>query len=888
MADQDLWVTLQHLNLGSERTPLRLSSEATNQRDAEHRLSLIVKGLHSSQNPAGIKVMMPKIWKLEGRITSGINEDGSVQFFFKQEHQLLTILDNGPWTYKDWLVVVDRWTRRTYPDYLRIIRFWVKILNLPDDSRNDRVVSEVGGVLGHVDEIHIQQPTSEQAGEVWVRVPIDISAKLTFASLNHLASGCNVQIPEPEQLQVLAPAQNPAPEGTLANENQLVDSSRTPTEVADDTMGETVGSNLNMDISDQQVHDGVPGESMNFMHPDSLTDRINLTFAVREVDAASAQGLRNPLTIPYLKDINRKYKIDILFLVETKNKDNYVQQLGKELLFDHHFLVSPDGLSGGLAIFWKDSVQCEFLDSPTLHYTDMYISEGSITFCLSYVYGNPERKPRQQLWNRMMALAQAGLYQRKPRLVLGDFNEIKSNEEKIGGANRPDWQLANFQRMINISGLQEFRTFGGPYTWIGNRSCGTIKSKLDRVLASADWQEQYPKAKVQLLDWCGSDHKPLLLQTEDNKWRGKKLFRYDNRWRNNIEVHKLIQSIWRQQCAHISPQNFAESLKRCRNGLSQWKSEHNQNSRKKIQQLQLALQKAYESSYVDYNYITEIEMQLQYEYRMEEEYWRTKSRIQWLHSGDKNTRYFHEKTKQRRSYNRITSLQDEDGNIKTSEEEIQDIIHAYFEQLYTSAGTHQVDSVLQHIQPKVTPEINSKLLAPVTEEEIFQAISSMNVDKAPGPDGFNAGFYKFHWQDIKADASWISPDSKIGIGWTLHDSQGRLIIRGSTSLGPTDTVLEAEAIALKEALLQMRRLNYHNVTFCGDSFTLFGYLEKNTHSGLQGMGPQEIQGFLQDIVLIAHDSYRFKYINRQANQLADELARNARIHNSPYVVSWIS
>lgn len=110
----------------------------------------------------------------------------------------------------------------------------------------------------------------------------------------------------------------------------------------------------------------------------------------------------------------------------------------------------------------------------------------------------------------------------------------------------------------------------------------------------------------------------------------------------------------------------------------------------------------------------------------------------------------------------------------------------------------------------------------------------------------------------------------------------------SASLGPTDTVLEAEAIALKEALLQMRRLNYHNVTFCGDSLTLFGYLEKNTHSGLQGMGPQEIQRFLQDIVLVAHDSYRFKYINRQANQQADELARDARIHNSPYVVSWIS
>ena len=51
----------------------------------------------------------------------------------------------------------------------------------------------------------------------------------------------------------------------------------------------------------------------------------------------NCQGLRNPLTIPYLKDINRKYKIDILFLVETKNKDDYVQKLGDQLQFTHHF-----------------------------------------------------------------------------------------------------------------------------------------------------------------------------------------------------------------------------------------------------------------------------------------------------------------------------------------------------------------------------------------------------------------------------------------------------------------------------------------------------------------------------------------------------------------------
>lgn len=212
------------------------------------------------------------------------------------------------------------------------------------------------------------------------------------------------------------------------------------------------------------------------------------------------QGLRNPLTIPFLKDINRKYKLDILFLVETKNKDSYVHQLGAELQFHHHFLLSPDGLSGGLAIFWRDTVQCDFLSPPTLYYTDMYVSDGRDTFCMTYIYGNPERKPRQIMWNMMERLAQAGLYQRKPRVVLGDFNEIKHNSEKLGGPLRPEWQFANFRRMLKISGLHEVKTFGGQFTWVGNRSAGTIKSKLDRVVATATWHDIYPKAFVQLLE----------------------------------------------------------------------------------------------------------------------------------------------------------------------------------------------------------------------------------------------------------------------------------------------------------------------------------------------------------------------------------------------------
>ncbi|CAL9246433.1 unnamed protein product [Arabidopsis halleri] len=41
------------------------------------------------------------------------------------------------------------------------------------------------------------------------------------------------------------------------------------------------------------------------------------------------------------------------------------------------------------------------------------------------------------------------------------------------------------------------------------------------------------------------------------------------------------------------------------------------------------------------------------------------------------------------------------------------------------------------------------------------------------------------------DASWIDQNSKVGIGWTLHDSQGRYILKGSASIEPTNSALEA-------------------------------------------------------------------------------------------------
>jgi len=126
------------------------------------------------------------------------------------------------------------------------------------------------------------------------------------------------------------------------------------------------------------------------------------------------------------------------------------------------------------------------------------------------------------------------------------------------------------------------------------------------------------------------------------------------------------------------------------------------NTERKIHSLKHQIEKAYEAKPLDFAKIQSLKSELAFHYRMEEEYWKTKSRILWLRAGDKNTRLFHAKTKQRRSYNRINAIMDNSGQIRSNEEEIHKVIVDYFEHLYKSDSTEAIDIVVNNIRPRVT------------------------------------------------------------------------------------------------------------------------------------------------------------------------------------------
>ena len=77
-----------------------------------------------------------------------------------------------------------------------------------------------------------------------------------------------------------------------------------------------------------------------------------------------------------------------------------------------------------------------------------------------------------------------------------------------------------------------------------------------------------------------------------------------------------------------------------------------------------------------------------------------------MNSRDRNTKYFHSKTLDRRKKNTIHGILDENGNWCDSIKSIADVAISYFEKLYTTSNPSRISKVTRAISARVTPKMN--------------------------------------------------------------------------------------------------------------------------------------------------------------------------------------
>lgn len=272
--------------------------------------------------------------------------------------------------------------------------------------------------------------------------------------------------------------------------------------------------------------------------------------------------------------------------METKSCRDELVDLQEWLGYDRVMTVNPIRYSGGLALLWKNSVNISFKHVDK-NLVDFGVQLGNFSFYVSCIYGEPVRKRRPILWER---LSRIGAHRKEPWCIMGDFNDIRHNGEKIGGPRRSEESFQPFNHMLNIGEFMELQASGNCLTWGGQRGTLYIQSQLDSSFGNKKWFNLFPASNQCFLDKRSSDHRPVLVKLTESSETYRGSFRFDSRFLQNPVVRETVKKAW------LTNHNFfgasvSDKLKRCRKALSTWKKGENLNSRDKIKQIECALER---------------------------------------------------------------------------------------------------------------------------------------------------------------------------------------------------------------------------------------------------------------------------------------------------------
>ena len=464
----------------------------------------------------------------------------------------------------------------------------------------------------------------------------------------------------------------------------------------------------------------------------------------------NSRGLKDLAKRRFLAEASIEHHLDFIALSET-GRGNFSAQFLSTLAggvdFDWHCLP-PRGRSGGVLL----GVKCD-----TLEVRSVVMGEFAVKFrvrtkadgfdwALVAVYGaaQPELKP-----DFLVDLVRVCGNEQLPVLVGGDFNIIRRKEEKNNDNFDGRWSFM-FNTIIESLDLREIELSGRKFTWANSLPVPTFE-KLDRVLASVEWEQKFPLVTVQALTRGISDHTPLLVDSGAPTHLGNKnIFSFELAWFEREGFIDLLAREWAKDSGGRSPmERWQCKIRHLRRFLRGWAKHTNgiyKAEKERLLMMIHTLELKAETSLLD---TRELESKLEAELRLkellleEELKWALRAKVRKVVQGEDNTQFFHMIANGKHRKKRIFQLEQDEGTI-VGQENLKVYITNYYKQLFgppersfVSLDESRVEDV-----PQLQTEENEILTAPFTEKEVYEAIAQMNNNKAPGPDGFPAEFYK--------------------------------------------------------------------------------------------------------------------------------------------------
>ncbi|KAG7541208.1 Reverse transcriptase zinc-binding domain [Arabidopsis thaliana x Arabidopsis arenosa] len=425
--------------------------------------------------------------------------------------------------------------------------------------------------------------------------------------------------------------------------------------------------------------------------------------------------------------------------------------------FDHHSTAR-------IVVCWDPSVSLiVYQASAQLVTCGIFVPSLSLNLTVSFAYGQNLALERTPLWEEMASLNANTPVSRFPWAVVGDFNQILrlSHHSEYLTQDVDSSGMDDFNLALQDSELFEAQAKGLPYTWWNNQEDSPASKKIDHALINQAWATAFPESFADFMEPIQSDHAACFFHVPSMRRSVRKPFKFFQHVADHPEYHDSVSHAWTPLSIQGTCQfKLVGSLRKLKIVLRKLNKRHYsgitervKNQAAKISNIQRLLltnpdaQAAREEHQARALWQTLISA--------EEKFFRQKSRVIWLHLGDKNTAFFHKSVIGRAARNHIHFLSDHNGRRIADISEIKSLAASYFEDILgcTDLPISPVSvSLLRDLLPFRCSETQAHdLQKPVSLEEIVAVVFAMPLNKSPGPDGFSVEFFRASWDVVGKD-----------------------------------------------------------------------------------------------------------------------------------------
>ncbi|CAJ2645397.1 unnamed protein product [Trifolium pratense] len=355
----------------------------------------------------------------------------------------------------------------------------------------------------------------------------------------------------------------------------------------------------------------------------------------------SKKGIGNLDTRLVLKNLCLKHKPNIIFISEPMI--SYAQFPGDFLRPLNLKRFALNFRRHGIPNLWGF---CDLNIDPLV----LQLSEQHVVFSLTFdqqtcyiaaIYASTSHVNRRELWSELNSLQSRFI---GPWCMIGDFNAVLGAHEKYGRCLPNKTSCDEFSNWTNSNHLIHLDTLGNQFTWANARRGPAYAAlRLDRVICNSMWIDTWNFVSCCTLPKVQSDHHPLLFNFDSDVQTFLSSFKFQSMWMSHDDCKRVISEHWKKDVVGCPMFILQAKLKSLKPILKSWNKDvfgdvntKVSNAVAKVDSIQQIIN---DSGYTDALGDEEklAQVSLNDSLRVQEHFWRDKSRSKWFVEGDRNT-----------------------------------------------------------------------------------------------------------------------------------------------------------------------------------------------------------------------------------------------------------